>query len=346
MTIRPVFTLTSFFFLCIILNSCSPEKNAAEFSEPQVLAADSVAVFQIIRPQAFFAGEDRVAVQTLEDTVFYVYSLPDFQLCYTFGRRGEGPGEFSSFSAEQTGSAGVFAVRTHRPAGPMVELYDFSGESAKPTGTFRDRGYDPNFRMAYAVKDDSLLVGAFIRNTPGKEHVLRLVSLATGEIKDSLTDFYQYTIPYGGREHITRNAAHISACGDRVAIAYEESGTLAIYEIGDGKFRSVAPAAGKGPSRDQFDPNPRNSSLTYIAVFSDRDYIYAVNARTDMQTLEQERTMDIVLEVFDWAGKKVKAFRFDKTNRMPVFVDRPRKIVYAIALGENFDRIYMYKMDL
>lgn len=346
MTIRSVFHVTSLLFFGVILNSCGPGKDAGDFSEPQLLEADSVAVSQIIRPRAFFAGKDRVAVQTLEDTVFYVYSLPDFQLCHTFGRRGQGPGEFASFSTEQTGSPGSFAVRTHRGTGPVVELYDFSGEGVKRKGTFRDRGYDPNFRMAYAVKDDSLLIGAFIRDTPDKEHVLRLVSFNTGQIKDSIADLYQYTIPYDGREHITRNAAHISACGGRFAIAYEESNTLDIYEIRDGKFRFVTSTAGKGPSRDRFDPNPRNSSLAYIAVFSDRDYIYAVNARTDMQALGQGGAMDVVLEVFDWGGKKVKAFRFDKKNRMPVFVDGSRKTVYALAMGEDFDKIYKYKMDL
>lgn len=346
MTTRSFLGTLFFPFLCAAASSCGEGSKADIFAEPRTLAADSIAVGQIIRPQAFFTGDDCVAVQTLEDTVFYVYGLPDFRLRHTFGRRGHGPGEFPSLSAEQSGSPGVLAVRTYRVAGPAVELYGFSGEDMAEKGAYRDRGYDPNFRMAYAVKDDSLLVGAFIRDTPDKEHVLRLVSLATGEIKDSLTDFYQYTIPYGGREHITRNTVHISVCGDKLAVAYEESGTLDIYEIRDGKFCFVASPGTQAPSFDRFDPDPRHSSLAYVALFSDREYVYAVNARTDMQALEQERTMDVVLEVFDWTGKKIGAFRFDKKNRMPVFVDSPRKTVYAIALGEDFDRIYTYKMDL
>lgn len=345
MTTRSFLGTLFFPFLCAAASSCGEGSKADIFAEPRTLAADSIAVGQIIRPQAFFTGDDCVAVQTLEDTVFYVYGLPDFRLRHTFGRRGQGPGEFPSLSAEQSGSLGVLAVRTYRVAGPVVELYGFSGEGVAGKGIFRDRGYDPNFRMAYAVKDDSLLVGAFIRDTPDKEHVLRLVSLVTGEVKDSV-DLYQYTIPYDGREHITRNTAHISVCGDKLGVAYEESGTLDIYEIRDGKFCFVASPGTQAPSFDRFDPDPRHSSLAYVALFSDREYIYAVNARTDMQALEQERTMDVVLEVFDWTGKKIGAFRFDKKNRMPVFVDGSRKTVYAIAAGEDFDRIYTYKMDL
>lgn len=296
MTTRSFLGTLFFPFLCAAASSCGEGSKADIFAEPRTLAADSIAVGQIIRPQAFFTGDDCVAVQTLEDTVFYVCGLPDFRLRHMFGRRGQGPGEFPSLSAEQSGSPGVLAVRTYRVAGPAVELYGFSGEDMAEKGAYRDRGYDPNFRMAYAVKDDSLLVGAFIRDTPDKEHVLRLVSLATGEIKDSLTDFYQYTIPYGGREHITRNTAHISVCGDKLAVAYEESGTLDIYEIRDGKFCFVASPGTQAPSIGRFDPDPRHSTLAYVALFSDREYVYAVNARTDMQALEQERTMDVVLE--------------------------------------------------
>ena len=104
MTTRSFLGTLFFPFLCAAASSCGEGSKADIFAEPRTLAADSIAVGQIIRPQAFFTGDDCVAVQTLEDTVFYVYGLPDFRLRHTFGRRGQGPGEFPSLSAEQSGS--------------------------------------------------------------------------------------------------------------------------------------------------------------------------------------------------------------------------------------------------
>ena len=64
-----------------------------------------------------------MVVQTLEDTVFYVYGLPDFDFRYAQGRRGEGPDEFLSPIAMLTGGEDVFSVRTYRGGQRTMELY-------------------------------------------------------------------------------------------------------------------------------------------------------------------------------------------------------------------------------
>ena len=331
-------------FIAALLAGCASPGGSGRSEEPKTLAADSIAVREILRPQAFLHAGDRVAVQTLEDTVFYVYGLPDFDLLYTFGRRGGGPDEFTGLTAEQTGRPGVFSVRTYRGGIPVMELYRAGDTAAEKVAAYHDRGFDPNFRMACTAVDDSLLVGAFIGLSPQKRHSLRLVDLRDGEVKDSLTDFYEYTIPFAGRENIGRNTARIAVCGRRFAVAYEESQTLEFYEIKDGRFRhTVSVGRELSPAKESFDPDPRKGRLAYVDVFADAERVYAVNARTDIAALERGEGTDVVLEVYGWNGRAEGVFRLDRKNRLPVLVDGVRRTVYAVDPAQDFDRIYTYR---
>lgn len=335
------------FLLLSVLGLCAcdgGEKDAGALPAPEVLTADSLEVHEIFRPHKFFPLDDRMVVQTLEDTVFYVYGLPDFDFRYAQGRRGEGPDEFLSPIAMPTGGEDVFSVRTYRGGQRTVELYRALDTELVKVGTFRDWGFDPNYQMACVVVEDSLLVGAFIEDSPQKRHVLRLVDLRSGEVLDSLTDFYEYTLPFDGRENMGRNTAWVAASGSRLAIAYQETQTLALYEIKDGRFRQVASLGDEpAPERESFDPDPSHSRVSYVALFADSDRVYAVNAHTDVAALVQGEDWDVVVEVYDWTGRGLGAYRFDRKNLWVVGVDGKRKTIYAIDPRQDFDRIYTYR---
>ena len=114
------------FLLLGVLGLCAcggREKDAGALPAPEVLTADSLWVHEIFRPLKFFPLGDRMVVQTLEDTVFYVYGLPDFDFRYAQGCRGEGPDEFLSPIAMPTGGEDVFSVRTYRGGQRTMELY-------------------------------------------------------------------------------------------------------------------------------------------------------------------------------------------------------------------------------
>ena len=332
------------FLLLGVLGLCAcagGEKDAGVLPAQEVLTADSLGVHEIFRPHKFFPLGDRMVVQTLEDTVFYVYGLPDFDFRYAQGPRGEGPDEFLSPIAMPTGGEDVFSVRTYRGGQRTMELYRALDTALVKVGSFRDWGFDPNYQMACVVVEDSLLVGAFIEDSPQKRHVLRLVDLRSGEVLDSLTDFYEYTLPFDGRENMGRNTAWVAASGSRLAIAYQETQTLALYEIKDGRFRQVASLGdAPAPERESFDPDPSHSRVSYVALFADSDRVYAVNAHTDVAALVRGEDRDVVVEVYDWTGRGLGAYRFDRKNLWVVGVDGKRKTIYAIDPRQDFDRIY------
>ena len=83
-----------------------------------------------------------------------------------------------------------------------------------------------------------------------------------------------------------RNTAWVAASGSRLAIAYQETQTLALYEIKDGRFRQAASLGDEpAPERESFDPDPSHSRVSYVALFADSDRVYAVNAHTDVAAL-------------------------------------------------------------
>lgn len=327
--------------------ACSSDTPAG-FSEPATLKADSIAVNEILRPNGFFPSKNAVAVKTPDADMFYVYKLPGFEFMYSWGKRGDGPGEFPSAVVEKTNGNGAMAVRTYRSGQRVCELYSIGKKGMEKTASFADYGFDANYSVAYVVVDDSLLISSFIGNDNDRTHTLKLMSVADGAVKDVLYDFYEYTIPFGQNPNIGRNNAHVSVYGRRMAIGYEEDGRIDIFDIDKhDRFVPVASTTdGPGPQKSDFNPDVSTVNLRYTGLYTDSDYIYAVNMRTDMQELTQNRQTDAVLEVFDWKGRPVKAFRFDRKNVMPVFVDGPKKTVYAIVRGEDFDRIYTYKLDL
>ena len=270
------------------LYACGGGGNASgELPEPITLQADSIAVEQILAPQQIAVkGDVALILSQKTDTVFYAYGLPDFRFLYKQGVRGEGPDEFLSPIAMPTGGEDVFSVRTYRGGQRTMELYRALDTALVKVGSFRDWGFDPNYQMACVVVEDSLLVGAFIEDSPQKRHVLRLVDLRSGKVLDSLTDFYEYTLPFDGRENMGRNTAWVAASGSRLAIAYQETQTLALYEIKDGRFRQAASLGDEpAPERESFDPDPSHSRVSYVALFADSDRVYAVNAHTDVAAL-------------------------------------------------------------
>ena len=333
--------------LAVAMGACSLGKKNPEtaLAEPELLPVDSLSVEQIIRPHRFLPAGERMVVQTLEDTVFYVYELPDFSFVGTFGRRGSGPDEFTGFSCYPTGIPGVFSVRTYRGGIPTVELYRAGNDGVKRSGAMRDRGFDPNYGMAYAVINDSLLAAAFIG--PSGRHVLRLIDTRTGAVLDTLAHFYQYTVPFAGRNNITRNTAQIAVCGQRMAVAYQETQTLDFYRIGQNRFfHEVSAGVEKSPSVDALVSDPQRSSLAYVAVFAGEKYVYAVDARTDVPTLQEGGQPDVVIEVYAWNGRKAGSYRFSRKGLVPVGVDESRRMVYAVDPRQDFEFIYTCALPL
>lgn len=329
------------------ISACSPGKKNPEtaFAEPERLPVDSLSVEQIIRPRRFLPAGERMVVQTLEDTVFYVYELPDFSFVGTFGRRGSGPDEFVGFSCYPTGIPGVFSVRTCRGGLRTVELYRVGSDGVKRSDAMRDRGFDPNYDMAYAVINDSLLAAAFIE--PSGRHVLRLIDMRTGAVLDTLAHFYQCTVPFAGRNNITRNTARIAVCGQRMVVAYQETRTLDFYRIVQNRFfHEVSAGAEKSPSADALVSDPQRSPLAYVAVFAGEDFAYAVDARTDVSTLQAGKQSDVAIEVYAWDGRKAGTYRFSRKGLMPVGVDESRRTVYFVDPRQDFEYIYTSALPL
>ena len=65
--------------------------------EPRRIEGDSIAIHQIVKPSRWAVSAGKAIVQAQgTDSLFYVYRLPDFRFLYTWGRRGDGPGEFAA----------------------------------------------------------------------------------------------------------------------------------------------------------------------------------------------------------------------------------------------------------
>ena len=114
-------------------------------------------------------------------------------------------------------------------------------------------------QMACVVVEDSLLVGAFIEDSPQRRHVLRLVDLRSGEVLDSLTDFYEYTLPFDDRKTWAA-IRQVAASRSRLAIAYQDTDFGAVRDkrtaFSSGCFFGRRAGSRAGEFRSRSEPQP------------------------------------------------------------------------------------------
>ena len=128
----------------ILSVSCGGAGKATGFDNPIAVRADSIAVDQIIKPSQWAVCNGRAVVVSEDtDSVFYVYSLPDFGFLYTWGRRGGGPGEFPNyvrFVDGTDGDTGALTVENYR--GKTFDAFEVGEREMglkKTSSTFPDQ---------------------------------------------------------------------------------------------------------------------------------------------------------------------------------------------------------------
>ena len=67
------------------------------FAVSDSIHADSVTINEILEPMEWNFAEGCVIVNSPKnEEIFHVYAAPEFRYMYSFGKKGEGPGEFFS----------------------------------------------------------------------------------------------------------------------------------------------------------------------------------------------------------------------------------------------------------
>ncbi len=339
----------------------SGEKDAEGFPPAKALAADSVAIEQILSVQNMILREDYAAIYSPRSgKVIFRYRLPDWTFLDSSLVEGQGPDDVLRPSLLSTSDPGNELWLAQSARKKLDEYHPEEGGLVRTREVF---GQEDSWLFNGTVCGDTLLLHVVMDFTTEKNYLLSTLlegdSLRT---VDSLLCFSRNditSIPTKNgvmKRTLSYNYPEVFVMGDRVAVWYSGTRSLLVYRIGqdarlelEGSFgeplteEKVATFDFKGQQDDD------NSPGRPLAVSSDHIYMCKVK----YEDLEGEITpynmptpVGVEVKVYDWKLQPVRRFLLEKPTATQLRIDVARQLIYAYDPRVDFEQVYVYKYKL
>lgn len=337
------------------------QRDGEGFPQAEPLAADSVAIAEVLQPQSFIvSGEHAVLFSPQTSKVLWRYRLPDWTLADSSFVQGGGPDDFGayvSFLKTNDLSRPVFwlndvmrrrSIRFDQSGGNLVkadaaDYYIPGGAQSIVLGdtllayqwTTRQDALS-SFRIA-ALRDTL----AVLDSVPGYSMTKMDIRQEGGKIQSISVRTY--------------NSVQTAVHGDRIALWYPGTRNLQIYRVrGNGRLESlgeygdapldaaavdayVARAKEAGSSEDD---------LTLLAA--DDRYLYFLEkmcgAEAPSLSNGAPQVEQMGIKVYDWTMNPVKKYRLDHPSARKVLPDIENGKVYAWDPSTDFEQVYVYTL--
>lgn len=321
------------------------------FAVSQELFPDSIEVNQILVPTSLNkVNGHMVVISAKTDTVFYVYSLPEFQYLYGSVVRGEGPDDLPRSFRDLISSDGRYLIADPNYSGQARAYFPQRMDMERKS----DLRYPKYCSLRAVFAGNERALSMKLSSEDKSRYVLSAVS---GDSLSAATDSIilrtkRYSINMGPmRISTTVNGCHVAASDNAFALFYEGIPRAEFYELTDaGEIKAVA-AHGDTlytwKEEDIIKPNgigrPKDQVEHYMEAQASGNYFYAFYRGFTQQQYEENTC--VFIRVFDRRGLPVKSFRID--GEYDLFaVDEPHGTVYAVDKSEDFDHIYTFKYNL
>lgn len=307
----------------------SSDSTDIAFAVSDSIHADSIAINEILQPMEWNIAEGRVIVNSPKSgEIFHVYSAPDFRYMYSFGKKGQGPGEFFSPNIYPSPDGKGFYITDI--VGKCFR-YGIDERHAWPVSETATRGQGVDM-FVYAMIDDSTAA-----NRPGTGDRLEIVRISDGlSVTDTIASLQvkgpQVTETYGDRTFTTRpsrNFPSVVSRGGRVAFVYPQVRRIDYFDITpDGKFSHVRSIGDLSCRREIENSDIFSRKRRDIEVRATGKNIYVLDD-------------DNVIRVYDWDGNGVAELFPDK--RLTSFIADPANSkIYGYDHREDFEKVYVF----
>ncbi len=328
-------------FAAVLFSACNAgQKPAGSFDTPVEVRADSIAVHEIFQPSFFFntanwsAVGDKAVIMNdgSNDSLVYVYRLPDFTFLYAGIRAGNGPEDLHSSSY----------IVIPRQADSLMLFWnpDVLGMYA----TLTDTGFVVGSRVTKDTRSqrletmppaDSLQV-EFRHDVPGQ---LVLYDLEHNGWTDSVSVAHQlYTVKRYGFFDVYRNVPSIIGNGTLYAAVYPITGRIEFYDVSTGKFILKNTVVGDDTPPEELKKKDLSDAPVYVQLASDGKYLYV------LESLRREKKItDCNILVYDWNGNPVGKYHPDKMlNAILAYQGK----VYGYNKDMDFEQVYVFDLGL
>lgn len=339
-------------FLTLGVCSCgggkSSEENPFAFAQVETLTCDSIPIAEILHPSAWTVeGDKAVLASRQNDSLFWVYRLPEFEFLYCFGLKGEGPYELTGISLMRDASQqGRFCVGDQEK-----ELsYRLDETEAKDVRRIPLGGVsNPMMRVG-----DSIALGQRMlfsmeevryeyytvntRSGQGVDTVRALLSKASLQLSER-----------GMAVANLHNVPKVALLGEGFVLAYPDVRSLYFYRVDQAGKIDLERVVGEQLTREQVEALPQERFETGYGLFQAQgtdERIYLLSYRRgDRSGEENKAAFTYYVEVYDKRGRPIKTFELDRAVTS-MLVDEQRGRFYFYDARYDFEWVYTCAFDL
>lgn len=343
----------------VACGGASKAKDAEGFPEAESLAADSIAIDEILEVNGMALCKDYAAIYSPKTSkVLFRYRLPQWEFADSSLVAGEGPDDLTQAYLLYNSKPGN-ALWVSEPNRQKFSRYDLSGPAIRKTKTVP--GTSDDWIFGGIADGDTMLVYSNLNFNDG-EYYLYTARLADSLQKlDTLRCFSKSEIKVvnidGGvsKYASTRNVPSVKMSGNRLAAWYSETGSMLIYRVGpDGSFlleKSFGEPLTYEKVKNIDFKNQKKDYTENLSGVSD-GYIYMIRIQYDRVPDEKpdpdnpRKVIALEVKVYDWDMNPVKKYSLDQKEATNVLIDEPNGKIYAYDRRLDFEQVYTYDYQL
>lgn len=335
-------------FTCLFLACKNQGETEAGFSDIQNIHADSIPIHEILKPYFYplfisnwNAVGDKAVIMNAgsNDSLVYVYRLPDFEFLYAGIRAGNGPEDLG----------GTYYSVVSRENDSLMLFWSYSTPGRGMYATLTDTGFVMGNKILESFKrisadipaTDSLVVDYRYGDTDRSLNLLLCDLKRKGWI-DSLNIadrlLYQERHEKYRSFFVYQNIPSIIGKGTVYAVVYPLTGRVEFYDVSTGKFVLNKTIPGNNIPMEELEKMDLTTLPWYYQIASDGKYLYILE-----YVLHERELADCYILVYDWQGNLVGKYHPDKFIHTILAYQGK---IYGYNKDLDFEQVYVFDLGL
>ncbi len=334
-------------FILFTAVSCNtPHAVEKTFAKTRNLCAEQIGISEVLKINNITKTTDYLILQNSSDGAgdfYFVYSLPDVNFLYSFGKRGRGPSEYLMPALIKNTPGNILGFKDH--ATDEIALYEISDTTAELQNSVTMHSHDRNrFFWEINLIEDSLLL---VKHQGYKTGATELWNMKT-ELQDSIQNTFHRLPRKLGKDYYTIFDDYlIAANGNRFAISYFMIDRIEFGKVINSRIIRTSASGADFTPRFHLYGNDTDTEYSidrnivyYENIYAGKDFVYALYSNKRLDETEKEHSSTI--EIYTWNGKPAEILNLDIPLAY-MTVDESNKEIYGINPELYPDKILKYR---
>ncbi len=338
--------------LCVCF-SCSENTNTRimndVFKKDVKLVAEKMPVKEVLNPANIVKLKDYLIIQNeyiSGEDCFYVYSLDQMKFCFSFGRLGQGDGEFIAPRIVQNNTGNRLSI--FDSARDKIFVYDVSDTKSQLVNELKIMSIEhPTQEISYV--NDSIVL---FQITGRIGNSLYSYNLNTNNVLDTLEFDSGLKEIMNNKYNSNFDFYNLTNVGRKFVVGFNYINEFKVGELDDNyKFQVHDGAKLKNYGLAPNDPDKLyKNNFYYMFPSATSELLFLPYLGLEATTLQpfpinlKGRHFDFFVEVYDWNLNPIARLKFDN-DLIKLCIDKDRNKIYTWNPVEDFDNILVYSIE-